>query len=72
MDTQAEMINERLDIEDLQDPEFLEELTQQFLGTWDIANPTSVSVPPLISGAFGVQTLSLDLLSSLQNFRNRF
>jgi hypothetical protein len=72
IDRQAEMINERLDIEDLTDPEFMSDLTTRFLALWDVNNPTIVSVPPLISQPFGSQqTLTLDILASIQNLRSR-
>lgn len=72
IDRQAELINERLDIEDLQKPEFVKTLTTRFLALWDIENPNSVSVPPLIAQPTGTQaTLSLDVLSSIQNIRSR-
>ena len=73
IDRQAEMINERLNIEDLQDPEFMENMTNRFLALWDLNNPNSVSVPPLIAQPFGSQpTLSLDVLSSIQKVRSNF
>lgn len=72
IDRQAEMINERLDIEDLNDPEFMNDLITRFLALWDINNPSVVSVPPLIAAPFGSQqTLSLDVLTSIQNIRSR-
>ena len=72
IERQAEIIDERLDIEDLKDPQFLEELSTRFLALWDLNNPSTVSVPPLISSPFGSQqTLSLDILSAIQNIRLR-
>ena len=49
LDRQQEMIKDRLDVEDLSDPEFVKDLTKRFLALWDINNPSSVSVPPLLS-----------------------
>ena len=72
IDKQAEIINERIDFEDLQDPEKLGKLVNRFLVGWETQNPSNVSVPPLIAAPFGQsQSLSLDLLASVQNFRNR-
>ena len=73
LDRQQEMIKDRLDVEDLSDPEFVKDLTKRFLALWDINNPSSVSVPPLLSTPLGSQqqSLSLDLLASLQTFKSR-
>lgn len=72
LERQEELINDRLNIEDLQDPEKLEQITSQFLALWDLNNPTTVSVPPLIAAPFGSQqTLSVDVLSAISNIRSR-
>ena len=71
IEKQAEMIDQRLNIEDLSDPEFMEGLLTQFLARWDIDNPNTVSVPPLISAPAGLQSISLDLLTSLQSLKFR-
>ncbi len=71
IEKQAELIDQRLDIEDLSDPEFLEGMLNQFLARWDIDNPSSVNVPPLIAAPLGVQSISLDLLTSLQSLKFR-
>ncbi|MEM7069156.1 MAG: DUF1217 domain-containing protein [Pseudomonadota bacterium] len=74
IERQEEFIKERLDIEDLSDPDFVKEFTSRFLALWDLQNPNNVSVPPLLSTPFGSQQqgLSLDLLASLQNVKSRF
>lgn len=69
LEKQAEMINQRLDIEDLADPEFVDRLVNRFLASWDLENPDTVSVPPLILSPGGVQGISQDLLMSLQNLK---
>lgn len=71
LDKQSDMISERLDMEELQDPERMEELVNQFLLSWDIQNPTSVTVPPIISTPNSVLNISIDTLSAIQNLRNR-
>lgn len=71
IDKQVDMINQRLNLEDLSDPQFMDDLVNQFLGIWDIQNPTAVSVPPLVSAPLGVQNLSIDLLASIQNLKVR-
>ncbi len=70
LEKQAEMINQRLNIEDLADPEFMDGLVNRFLASWDIENPDIVSVPPLILSPGGVQGISQDLLISLQNLKS--
>lgn len=69
IDSQADMINKRLDIEELSDPEKVDELVERFLPLWDISNEQSVTVPPLVSGLGGITSFSVDLLASLQNFK---
>ena len=68
VDKQVASIEKRLDLEDLKDPEKVKELTQRFLALWDVNNPDVPAVPPLI-GFSGVQSLSLELISSLQTLR---
>jgi len=70
LEKQAEMIDQRLNIEDLADPEFMDGLVNRFLASWDIENPDVVSVPPLILSPGGVQGISQDLLMSLQNLKS--
>jgi hypothetical protein len=69
IDKQSDIIKDRLDLEDLKDPEKVKELTNRFLNLWDTQNSSQVSVPPLVGMFSGVQSLSLDLISSLQSFR---
>ena len=70
IDRQADIIKDRLDLEDLKDPEKIKELTDRFLNIWDTQNQgASNSVPPLIGLFNNTQSLSLDIISSLQTFR---
>ena len=69
IEKQADMITERLDLVKLSDPEELDKLVTRFLSLWDINNPDVVEVPPLIAQPLGVQGLSMDLLSSIQNLK---
>lgn len=71
LDRQEEIINERLNIEDLSDPEFVDKFVKRFIALWDLQNPNNASVTPLISSASGQQGLSLDLLASMQSFKFR-
>ena len=69
IEKQADMITERLDLVKLSDPEELDKLVTRFLSLWDINNHDVVEVPPLIAQPLGVQGLSMDLLSSIQNLK---
>ena len=69
IEKQAEMIDKRLDLDDLKDPKFVEKLVTQFLVTWDISNPDTVSIPPLISAPGGQFGLSQNLLNSILNLK---
>jgi hypothetical protein len=70
LDRQAELINERLDIEDLKDPKKLKELLTQFAAMWEIDNPTTAQVTPaLLIGQPTEASIGTDLLSSLQNLK---
>ena len=69
IEKQADMILEKLDLETLSDPGELDRLVTRFLSLWDINNPDVVQVPPLIAQPLGVQGLSMDLLSSIQNLK---
>lgn len=69
IDRQAEMIEERLDIASLGDPAAVDEVVGRFLALWDLNNPQSVDVPPLIAEPIGVTGLSMDLLASVQNLK---
>lgn len=70
LDRQAELINDRLDLEDLKDPEKLAEFLTQFAAKWEIDHPTSTqSVPSLLIGQPIEAGIGIDLLSSLQNLR---
>ena len=73
IDRQAELINDRLDIEDLQDPEKLNDFLDRFTAIWDINQPRSAAqtgtVPNVVIGqpiSFG---LSTSLLTQLQGLK---
>ncbi len=65
IEKQAAMIEEKLDINDLEDPEFLDKLVNQFLSLWDISNPETYNVPPLIAPPSGQLGISESMLSSI-------
>jgi Protein of unknown function (DUF1217) len=69
LDQQVKLIDDRLDVEDLQDPEKLSKFLTRFTALWEINNPTSSATSPALL-IQPVQTgFSADLLSSLQNLR---
>lgn len=70
IDKQAQLISARLDIEDLSDPDFVADFLNDFVVRWDAENPEQVSAPtitPLRSS--GIQSFSVDLLTSLQGLK---
>lgn len=70
IDRQAELISDRLDLEDLKDPEKLEALLTHFAAMWEIDNPTTTQLTPTILIAQPIEaSISLDLLSNLQNLK---
>ncbi|MGI9425280.1 MAG: DUF1217 domain-containing protein [Hyphomicrobiaceae bacterium] len=70
IDRQAELIESRIDIEELKDPEKLGEFLERFTSLWDINNPQSAPVTPSILVGQPIQFgLSASLLTSLQNMR---
>ncbi|WP_173934784.1 DUF1217 domain-containing protein [Chelativorans sp. Marseille-P2723] len=71
IDKQADMIKERLDLEDLKDPEKLEEFLKRFTMLWEINNPSfspQNSVAALFSrpAEFGIST---DILLTIAQMR---
>jgi len=65
IEKQAAMIEEKMDISDLQDPEFVSDLVNQFLSLWDVSNPETVNIPPLIAPPSGQLGISESMLSSI-------
>jgi hypothetical protein len=71
IDKQAALIAARLDIEDLQDPEKLEDFLTRFASLWDVENPPSTATSPALA-LFVKPTeagIGADLLLSLQNLK---
>lgn len=69
IDRQAEMISERLDIADLQDPEELGKFMVRFTSLWDLEHASAPATPLLLGGQARPFGLSADLLLSLQGLR---
>ncbi|PLW75503.1 DUF1217 domain-containing protein [Cohaesibacter celericrescens] len=70
LDLQASMIDERINIEDLQDPDKVKEMLVQFSALWDLENGTATQTVPnvLISDPLSAG-IDQDLLMSLQGLR---
>ena len=70
IDRQAALIEERLDLEELKDPEKLQSFLNRFTSLWEIENPTQPpATPAIVIGQpieFGV---GASLLASLQNLK---
>lgn len=69
IDNQVAMIENRLDVQDFKDPEFLEKFMQRFTILYDLNNPESVSVPSILPIGNTFIGFSDDLLASMQNLR---
>ncbi len=74
IERQAEMIEDRLDVEKLSDPEYVGKLVGQFLALWDLDNPNasnnSTSVIPLINTNSGQQA-GLNMLTAIASLSTR-
>lgn len=68
VDRQKDMIEKKLDIEDLQDPEKLDKFLTRFAALWDIDQPQVISSPilDLFQGASSA-AVSMTLLEQMQN-----
>jgi hypothetical protein len=71
IDRQAEMISNKLDIEDLKEPEKLDKFLERFAALWEIENPTSAPSSGLLQLVNGSNNgIGMDLLQQIQNVRN--
>lgn len=71
IDKQAEMITSRLDLAELSDPQYLSEFLTRFVTLWDVENPEAIPVPAIAPIGSTVQSISTDLLATLQNIKTR-
>jgi hypothetical protein len=70
IDKQAEMISARLDVDDLADPEKLDQFLARFTSLWELENGQAMaSVPAIMAGQSLTFGLSANLLTSLQNLK---
>ena len=72
IDKQAAYIEERIDIEDFQDPEQVEKFLARFTAMYDLENQTATASSPalqVITSANTTVTMDEDLLASIQNLK---
>ena len=71
VDKQVEIFERSLDIEDFKDPEALSEFLTRFTSMWEIANPTSATLPntAILFGQPAELGISTDLLLTMQKLK---
>lgn len=70
LDVQAKMITDRLDIEDLSDPDKLASFLSRFTSLYELQNPSSAaSVPSILIGQSPAAGIGSGLLAALQNLQ---
>jgi hypothetical protein len=70
IDKQAEMVAQKLDIDDLKDPDKLAKFLNRFASLWDLGQGSSASTPPALLFAQPLELgVGADLLASLQNLK---
>ena len=71
IEKQADMITQRLDIDELSDPDKVDEFLQRFSSLWDLANPETAAAPSILPISGTVQSMSANLLSAIQGLKTR-
>jgi hypothetical protein len=69
IDRQARLISDRLDVEDLKEPDKLAEFLHRFASLWDAENPAAPATPSVLFAQPIELGLGADLLASLQNLK---
>lgn len=71
IDRQAELIGDRIDLEDFQDPEKVQAFLTRFSALWDVDNSTATEQSPavLLISQPAEANISTELLNNLQNLR---
>lgn len=70
IDRQAEMITDRLDLEDLSDPDKLKKFLNRFTTLWETQNPAAApTTPSILIGQPAPIGIGASLLAALQNLR---
>ena len=68
IDVQAKLIERRLDIKDLQDPDKLNSMIQRFLALYDVENSGLDPLASLYGGSGGISFETVAALTQLRNF----
>lgn len=70
LDVQVAMLEERIDIEDLKDPDKLKDLMIRFTALWDLENQnTNTSIPNVLLSGNNMVSMDEGLLASLQGLK---
>lgn len=74
VDTQARMIEKRLELADFKDPKKVEKFLARFTALYDLENPqaSTPSIPSILLGQNEGATFGIDVLSSIQALKLRF
>lgn len=70
LDMQAEIIKDKIDLENLDDPAVLNKFLTRFTTLWEVKNGTAAATAPALSIIQGVQSLtSMETLTKIQSLR---
>jgi hypothetical protein len=70
LDMQAEIIKNKIDLENLSDPEDLNKFLTRFTTLWEVKNGTSAATAPALTIIQGVQSItSMETLTKIQSLR---
>jgi len=72
IDKQAKMIEDKIDFTKMSDPEYVSKLISRFTAMYEMNNPTAsspASIASLLLGGTSSVGISMDILSTLQNFK---
>ncbi len=72
VDKQAKMIEDKIDFTKMSDPDYVSKLISRFTAMYEMNNPTAsspASIASLLLGGTSSVGISMDILSTLQNFK---
>lgn len=72
IDKQAKMIEDKIDFTKMSDPDYVSKLISRFTAMYEMNNPTAsspASIASLLLGGTSSVGISMDILSTLQNFK---
>jgi hypothetical protein len=70
LDMQAEIIKNKIDLENLSDPEVLNKFLTRFTTLWEVKNGTAAATAPALTIIQGVQSItSMETLTKIQSLR---